>query len=317
MIIAKTPLRITLGGGGTDLDTFKNNYGSDIISMAINKYIYIVIHNINSEQYILKYSQTERTNQLQKIKHKLIKQIVKDQRFDNKFELSSFADLDAKSGLGSSGSFSVGLTSIIHLIEKKKISNYKIAAESYRSEKKISDNAVGYQDHFISTFGGIKRFYSHPRSGNINSEDLKISNKFKTKIEKSFFLLDTGIKREAYKILYLQKQYKTNNLDILKLSKLIRISLLSSNLKEFSYLTNIYWQLKLSKGKFMAENSIVDKINYLKKDCFNSCKLIGAGYGGFILGVSLNIDKSKKILKLNNIPYFQIKVSEGLKLLKI
>jgi len=322
MFIAKTPLRITLAGGGTDIESFSDLYGSDLISMAINKYIYIVCHSPISNEIILKYSKTEKVKNISKIKHKLIKQIFIDNNLKSKIEIASFADLESSSGLGSSGSFAVGLTNIVNRYLNNRFNKYELAKKAYISEKKVSNNLAGYQDTFISHYGGVKRFTSLPKSNSVKVSKLDINTDFLKLISKSFFIIDTGIRRSAAKIL--QKQVfkkndpkKSNYMEILNLSTNIRKSILESNLKEFSYLNKIHWDLKIKKGSFMAHPTIINLIESLLIDCFDSCKLIGAGYGGYILGVSLNPLKSKNILNKLKLNYFQIEVSRGCQIFKI
>tara|TARA_X000000950_G_scaffold286932_1_gene397358 strand:+ start:8627 stop:9592 length:966 start_codon:yes stop_codon:yes gene_type:complete len=321
MIISKTPLRITLAGGGSDIWSFSKYHGSHVISMAINKYIYIVCNEITARQIILKYSKTEVVTKINQIQHKLIKQIFIDNKFDNNVEISSFADLESNSGLGSSGSFAVGLTNIVHTFcKRKKSQNYVLASKAYESERKTSKDLVGYQDTFIAQYGGITEFKSMPKSEKIKVKKINLNKKFLNDLTESIFIIDTGIRRSANNVLSKQVYNESKNksyIEIFQLAKEIKKTLINSNLKEYSYLNKLHWDLKIKKGNFIVHPDIRDLIDKLLIDSLHSCKLIGAGYGGYLLGISLNSNKTNYKLKKLGLNFFQINLSNGSELFSI
>ena len=321
MIIAKVPLRITLAGGGSDLPSFADAYGSHVISMAINKYIYIVLNRNYKKNIILKYSKFEQIDNVSKIKHNLIKNILIHNKIKNHIELSSFAELPAQSGLGSSGSFAVGLIGALKKFRGLKKSIEDVAYEAYQIESNLENKSIGYQDHFISAFGKISEFKSK-NSLKIIKSSLNIDKIMIDKIEKSFFVVNTNISRKAPKVLIMQDISKKNNkkkianyIKIYDLAAKMRKALLNNDIEEYSNLNNQHWQNKLEKGNFIVSKpalKIIDDLMY--ENIFHSSKLIGAGYGGHILGISMKPKNTERYLKNKGYKFFKIKVSEGLKI---
>ena len=254
MIIAKVPLRITLAGGGSDLPSFADLYGSHVISMAINKYIYIVLNKNYKNNIILKYSKFEQIDNVSKIKHNLIKNIFIHNKIKSHVELSSFAELPAQSGLGSSGSFAVGLIGALKRFRGVKKSIKDIAYEAYQIESNLENKSIGYQDHFISAFGKISEFKSK-NSSKIVQNSLNLGKTMIDDIEKSFFVVNTNISRKAPKVLIMQDISKNNNkkkianyIKIYDLAAKMRRALVNNDIEEYSYLNKQHWQNKLEKG---------------------------------------------------------------------
>ena len=289
--------------------------------MAINRYIYIILNYNYNDNLILKYSKYEVVKNVKQIKHNLIKRIFLKYNIKSHIEMSSFADLPAQSGLGSSGSFSVALIGALNKFYKNKINIKKIVHEAYLMETESENYNVGYQDHYIAGYGGVSEFKSK-NSIDIKHYNFKISKDTLSKIEKSFFLINTKIERKAASVLINQninleknKDKLNNYLNIYDLASKMKYELLDGNLHNYSLLNRKHWENKISKGSFMSDKSIIDQIeNYLSKNIFHSGKLIGAGYGGYILGISFNTKRTTKYLNDNGINFFKIKASDGIKI---
>ena len=241
MIIAKVPLRITLAGGGSDLPNFADKYGSHIISMAINRYVYLILNNNYNDNLILKYSKYEVVKNVNQIRHKLIKKIFLKYNVKSHIEMSSFADLPAQSGLGSSGSFSVALIGALNKFFNYKINIKNIVHEAYRIETESENYNVGYQDHYIAGYGGLSEFKSN-NSINIKRSNFKLSKSTIDKIEKSFFLINTNIERKAASVLINQninlnknKNKKSNYINIYDLASKMKYELINGNLRNYYF----------------------------------------------------------------------------------
>ena len=158
MIIVRSPLRISIGGGGTDIPSYYQKNEGFFISAAINKYVYVTITEPFQKGIYLKYSQIEKTNNIKKIKHSIIREVLKDEIKKNKIEITTLTDIPAKTGLGSSGSFSTALIKAIYLFNQNKIGRRELAEKACDVEIKKLKLPCGKQDQYISVYGGISEF---------------------------------------------------------------------------------------------------------------------------------------------------------------
>ena len=158
MIISKTPIRLTLFGGGTDYPIFFEKYGGETLGFAINKYSYVIIKENsiqNQYKYFLSYKNTEMINKISKIEHPSIRETLKFMKIDQRLEIHYTGDIPAKTGLGSSSSFTVGLLKSLYAFKKKIKSNTSIAKEAIYIEQKMIKENVGCQDQLSTAIGGI------------------------------------------------------------------------------------------------------------------------------------------------------------------
>src|SRR5438477_153954 len=155
MIITRTPLRISLGGGGTDLPSYFSRFGGFVISAAINRYIYITLHRTFRKNFIIKYSQLETVEDLTKIHHPIIREALRLHRMEPYLEMVSMADIPAGTGLGSSGAFNVGLLRAIAGWKREHYSAHQLAEQACHIELDLLQEPIGKQDQYISAFGGI------------------------------------------------------------------------------------------------------------------------------------------------------------------
>ncbi len=155
MIITRTPLRISIGGGGTDLPSYYERFGGFVISAAINKHIYVGINETFSGGYFLKYSALEHAATLDDIRHPLIREALRMHNVCPPIEVVSMADVPAGTGLGSSGAFTVGLLRAVHAFQRQYVDPALVAEEASKIEIEILKEPVGKQDQYIAAFGGL------------------------------------------------------------------------------------------------------------------------------------------------------------------
>ncbi len=301
MILIKSPLRITFGGGGTDLPSFYNRHEGFLISATINKYIYISLYEPFKDYIFLKYSEHEKVKKIKYIKHPIIKKVF--QRYipnQKKIEMQVAADVPAGTGVGSSGAFTAGLIKAIYSYQNRSIGHYDLAEKACQIEIQDLKRNVGKQDQFSSVYGGINS-YKFTRKGVI-VKPLKISKDIIEKLEDNLCLFFTKFSRNADKILKNQNlQTKKKNKQIiknLKYNKELGIKskkfLESGNLKSFAEILNEQWRCKYER----SPETINSKIRSLYELGLNNGaiggKLVGAGGGGFLLFYA---NDKKKLVK--------------------
>ena len=318
VIITRTPLRVSFVGGGTDMPYFYNKFGGVTVSCAINRYIYVTAkyHNNYQEKYRLNYSETENTNQLDKIKNLRIKKAIKMLKIKKPLYINTFADIPANSGLGSSSSFTVGLIKALGKLKNKEFSKKELAEMAFKIESSITKNSLGKQDHYIAAFGGFKSIIYNKDKITLSSLNLKKKNL------KSFFnsllLVWTGKNRLASDVLKDQKKNLSKNYKNLQLLKKCTLKFkkeIQKDIIEISKLTHIIsqtWELKKKFSKFITNKEIDHIFKKIVNKGDYGGKLLGAGNGGFSL-VLTKFSKKKKLIKyLKNYKYINIKLeNEG------
>ena len=159
MIITRAPLRISLGGGGTDLPSYYRKYGGFLMAAAIDKYVYLTLHRTFVQELIIKYSKLERVKAVSEVEHPIIRESLRLLGFDTpSMEIASMADIPAGTGLGSSGSFTTALLKALHAFQKNPIRPDALAAEACHVELDILREPIGKQDQYIAAYGGITCF---------------------------------------------------------------------------------------------------------------------------------------------------------------
>jgi len=282
MILTKTPYRISLSGGGTDLPKFFNKkfcYGR-IISFSINKYIYISVKYLDEKKIILKYSKSENISDVKSIKHKLIKKVLEYFKIKNGIEIHSIGDFSGHgTGLGSSSAFLVGLINAIANFKNIKITRNQIYKIAVKIELSVYPH-IGIQDHLACTFGGMNFWKINNKSVYRN----KIKSKKILSNLKNIFIVNTCIKRSANSVI---KNYKFTKESIYKLMQSAsETEKLYKNLNNQKYLQeaiNNSWKLK----KKLNPKVTTHKIDRIIKSGIDSgaaaSKLLGAGGGGYLM----------------------------------
>jgi len=300
MIIARSPLRISLGGGGTDLPSYYERFGGFLISAAIDKYVYITVHETFVPELIIKYSKLERVEKVDDIEHPIIREALKLTGTDAAYlELTSMADIPAGTGLGSSGSFTTALLKALHAHKKSLVPNSEIAAQACDIEINRLKEPVGKQDQYIAATGGITCFNFH-KDGRVEAWPAKISEETRYNMEDNLLMFFTGYSRSASGILKDQheksKQDDKAMLENLHHTKEIgyasQKAIESGDLRELARLMDEHWQRKKARSGGMSNPKINEWYDLAKANGALGGKLIGAGGGGFLMFYAEE-DKSK------------------------
>jgi len=306
LFISKTPLRISLFGGGSDLPSFiqRNGKGS-VVNLTINKFVYSVIKihgTIFDKKYRLNYFNTENVNHFSEIKNNIIRGTIKYYEIPDPLYISTISDVPSGTGLGSSGAFLVGLCSLMNLIKNKRVTKAQLASEASTIDINLLKSQGGYQDQFASAFGGFNKFTFY-QNGNFKKEKINLNNFIKL-FEESSVLVFTGKTRKSNKILSVQNNNMKNSNKkslVLELLNLGDYFLKSSNSRKDIYqlyieCMNESWKIKkeLSKGTF--DNSMEGLYSLLKKEGMKTGKILGAGGGGFFLASFLNYEEKNFFL---------------------
>jgi D-glycero-alpha-D-manno-heptose-7-phosphate kinase len=291
MIITRSPLRISLGGGGTDLPSYYRNHGGFLIAAAIDKYVYITVHRRFVDGFLLKYSHLEEVATIDEIKHPIIREALKLSGVQERnLEIASMADIPAGTGLGSSGSFTTALLKALHALRKNLVHQSELAEQACYIEMEKLHEPIGKQDQYIAAYGGITCFHYLP-NGQVHASPLKICEETLLELEDNLLLFFTGYARSASKILQEQHDKSTQsdkamleNLHLVKeLGQKSQRALEGNDLHEFARLMDLHWRQKKERSTAMSNQSINDCYDVAMANGALGGKLIGAGGGGFLM----------------------------------
>jgi D-glycero-alpha-D-manno-heptose-7-phosphate kinase len=292
MIIARSPLRITLGGGGTDLPSYYKNHSGFLIAAAIDKYVYITLHEIFRQEMIIKYSELERVTEIDAIKHPIIRESLKLLGFTKApdLEITSMADIHSGTGLGSSGSFTTALLKALHTFKRNIVHTAELAEQACDIELNRLKEPIGKQAQYIAAYGGLTCFRFMP-NGQVEAWPLNISEETRFNLEDSLLLFYTGTTRSASKILKDQDDKSKANdnqmIDNMHFVKELAFSsqkaLESGDLPDFARLMDVHWKRKKERSQGMSSEFINEAYDYAMKNGALGGKLIGAGGGGFLM----------------------------------
>ena len=290
MIIVRSPLRITLGGGGTDLPSYYEKFGGFLVSAAIDRYVYITLHKTFQPGYIIKYSSMENVLNIDEIKHPIIRESLKSLDMGNNYlEITSMADIPAGTGLGSSGSFTTALLKALYAYKRNLIHPQELAEQACDIEINKLGEPIGKQDQYIAAYGGITCFEFAKNS--VKAYPLKIEKEIMHNLEDNLLMFFTGYTRSASGILEEQhnksKANDTSMIDNLHFIKDLGIeskkALENGDLKKFGELMNVHWEHKKKRSGSMSNEKINNWYDLALKNGALGGKLIGAGGGGFLM----------------------------------
>ena len=291
MIITRTPLRISLGGGGTDLPSFyESNGGGFLIAATISRYIYIAVHRNFDDDLLLKYSAVERVSSPSEIRHPLLREAFTMIGPERGVELTSMADIPAGTGLGSSGSFTVGVLKALHSYRRLPVTNEQLAALACHVEIERLAEPVGKQDQYAAAIGGLNAFHFNA-DGSVLAEPIAMDAEMKSVFEENLLLFYTGVRRSASEEITAQMEPAamatssvTDNLkEVRDIGFASRAALEKGDLERFAHLMTKQWELKFARAPGGMHRTID---NWLRRGIEAGAlggKLIGAGGGGFLL----------------------------------
>jgi D-glycero-alpha-D-manno-heptose-7-phosphate kinase len=291
MIITRSPLRVSLGGGGTDLPSYYRDHGGFLVAAAVDKYVYITQHRTFQEEIIVKYSKLERVLTVDEIEHPIVREALKLVGItDPHLELTSMADIPGGTGLGSSGSFTTALLKALHAYKKNLISPTELAEQACDIEINRLGEPIGKQDQYIAAIGGITAF-TFRQDGRVEYRPVRLSEETLFTLEDDLLLFFTGYSRSASTILKDQNDRSKKNdqamLDNLHFTKELGYKSLEAleagNLEEFARLMDVHWQRKKARSSGMSNAHINEWYDYAMAHGALGGKLIGAGGGGFLM----------------------------------
>jgi D-glycero-alpha-D-manno-heptose-7-phosphate kinase len=291
MIIARSPLRITLGGGGTDLPSYYRDHEGFLVSAAIDKYVYVTVIRPFTEGIYLKYSQLEHVEQIAHVKHPIIREALQLLGFKTpQIEITALADIPAGTGLGSSGSFTTALIKALYTHRKRHLHQEELAELACEIEIERLGEPIGKQDQYIAAVGGVTCFSFH-KDDRVTAQPLGISMDTMFDLEDNLLLFFTGFSRSASGILSDQKiksqQNDTdmlNNLHYVKdLGYRSRDALVSGDTQLFGELMHEHWEHKKRRSGGISNPKIDEWYALGMKSGAVGGKLVGAGGGGFLM----------------------------------
>jgi len=290
MIVTRTPLRIPLGGGGTDLPSYYTQYGGFLISAAIDKYIYITLNKRFEKTIRLSYSLTEIVDSVEEIKHPIVREALKLLKIDSGIEITSIADVPSNTGLGTSSAFTVGLLNALHTYKNEKVNAKDLAEEACYIEIELLKEPIGKQDQYMAAFGGIICL-DIDRLGTVRVLPLKLSEDVLDQLESNTLIFYTGIKRSASEVLGSQNKDASLNQDkviqgmheIKKIGLKVKECFENEDLEKFGNLLDLHWQTKKTLSDKMTQEKIDQWYEIAKKNGALGGKLMGAGGGGFFM----------------------------------
>jgi D-glycero-alpha-D-manno-heptose-7-phosphate kinase len=291
VIITRSPLRITLGGGGTDLPSYYEQFGGFLIAGAIDKYVYITIHDTFVDDLIVKYSSLERVPTAEQLQHPIIREAMRLVEIEGRaLEISSMADIPAGTGLGSSGSFTTALLKALHTHRKHLIHPRELAEQACHVEIELLKEEIGKQDQYIAAFGGLTCL-EFPADGEVKAAPLAISTETLYNLEDDLLLFFTGYSRSASQVLSDQNRrslehdpdVERNLHELKEIAFASQDALVNGNLSRFAELLSLQWEQK-KRRTGGASNDEIDRLYQIgMQNGALGGKLVGAGGGGFLM----------------------------------
>ena len=317
MIISRTPLRVSFVGGGTDMKYFYKQTPGSVISMAIDKYIYIIVKKRYDKNIVLNYSEREIVSSVKEIKHTLIKACLDMVDIKDSIEITSIADIPSQgSGLGSSSTFTVGLLNALFTLKGENLDQEELARLACKIEIDICNAPIGKQDQYGASIGGLKKITFQ------SNEDVKIeiiadNNNLYRNLENQLIIVNSNILRSASEILEKQKKNISTNIDRLKffpaLVDQFEEYLNNQSFEAIYAQLDHYWKEKKTLVQSSVKKDLEKIYDFHVPEYCHSGKICGAGGGGYFMffkkednGLNLKeyfdvkIDRSGSVIIYNN-----------------
>lgn len=324
MIITRTPVRISLGGGGTDLASYYSKYGGFLIAAAIDKHIFVTVNKRFEESIRISYSKTEIVDKIEDIRHPIVKEGLRLLGYDGSLEITTIADVPANIGLGTSSSFTVGLLNALHTYKRESITMKVLAEEACKIEIDILKEPIGKQDQYMAAFGGITCLI-FSKNGEVTVTPLNISPDALEELERHIMLFYTGIRRNTADVL--SEQNKASEKDdrkvieclhkIKEIGEETKVALESGNVHRFGELLDVHWHTKKNLSHKVSRPEIDRWYALARQNGALGGKIMGAGGGGFFMFyVEGNKNRLRQAMREENLKEMRFKFDlEGSKVL--
>jgi D-glycero-alpha-D-manno-heptose-7-phosphate kinase len=302
MIISRAPVRFSLGGGGTDIPAYAEQFGGYLVAAAVDKYIYVSANKRFYDDIRLSYSKTEIVSAVDKIEHPIFREALKMTGVTGGIELTSVADVPANSGLGSSSAFTVALLNALHTYKRDFCSSRSLAEEACELEIARLGEPIGKQDQYISAFGGVTAF-TFEKDGSVGVEPVPASDETLDELQNNLCIIYSGIQRPARTVLSEQGQ-RVRQLDPVTVDRMHRIKdlgrevyrlLVSGNVDAYGELLHEHWTAKRTLASTMTDPTLDEHYEAARKAGAVGGKLMGAGGGGFFMFYVRPADKRRLI----------------------
>ena len=304
MIITRSPLRITLGGGGTDLASYYEHHEGFLIAAAIDKFVYVTVMRPFAEGIYLKYSKLEHVDKVAQVQHPIIREALAMENLRSpQIEITTLADIPSGTGLGSSGSFTTALLKALYTHRKRHLHQEELAELACHIEIDRLREPIGKQDQYIAALGGITCFVFH-KDGSVSAEPLKISINTMFDLEDNLLLFFTGFSRSASGILIDQKARSEKN-DVEMMANLhyvkelglrSKAALENSDTQQFGELMHEHWEHKKRRSGGMSNPQIDEWYQLAMVNGAIGGKLVGAGGGGFLMFMAKDRNQLRKAM---------------------
>lgn len=290
MIISRAPVRLSMGGGGTDLPSYYEKYEGFLMAAAINKYVFITANKRFNESIRLSYSKTEIVDRPADIEHNIFRELLHYMKIDSQIELVSVSDVPANSGLGTSSSFTVALASSLSTYKKEFLTLRQLAEVACHIEINVLGKPIGKQDQYAATFGGFNAYWFH-KDGSVSVEPVNIRNEVLRDLQNNLLLFYIESQRSAETVLDVQDK-KSKQGDQATLERLHRIKEIGlhtrklfeqGKIDEFGEILHEHWLAKKGLSNLVSTSYIDEIYETARRNGALGGKIVGAGGGGFLL----------------------------------
>jgi D-glycero-alpha-D-manno-heptose-7-phosphate kinase len=309
VVFSRAPLRISLGGGGTDLPSFYHEHGGFLVSGAIDKYVYMLTHTVFQRRYRMKYSELEEVDEVGQIRHPILRETLQRHWRGNPLEIASVADVPAGTGMGSSGAYTVCLLKGLAHARRTSITAGALAEAACEIEIDVLGEPVGKQDPYVAAHGGICAYTFHP-DGRVDVEPLELDCGVLRRLRDQLLLFYTGEARSASKVLADQdERSKAGEREMLEnlhrtkeLGLRSRELLVSGDLEAYAEVMNEHWEHKRRRSPGMSGEHIDRLYTLARRSGAIGGKLVGAGGGGFLLVYARRPEDTRQALAAAGAP---------------
>ncbi len=309
VVYSRAPLRISLGGGGTDLPSYYRQRGGFLVAGAIDKYVYMFVHTVFQRRYRMKYSEIEEVDDIGEIRHPILRETLRRHWRGDPIEIASVADVPAGTGMGSSGAYTVCLLKALSQARYQASTPVALAEAACEIEIDVLGEPVGKQDQYVAAHGGICAYSFNP-DDTVEVEPLELRPETLSHLRDRLLLFYTGEARSASRILNDQHQRSSGgdeamlaNLDRTKeMGYLSRALLEKGELDDYAQLMHEHWENKRRRSPGMADERIDSLYSRAREAGAIGGKLVGAGGGGFLLVYSINPEETRRAMQQANAP---------------